>query len=57
MLKGQKKETPLVKRATSFNLTDDARRLLKALADKNGVPMQSWLEMTIRQEAKREGVE
>ena len=41
------------KHKTSIALTEHAKCLLKALADKAGMPASAWLEMLIRQEAKR----
>ena len=42
--------------ATSLRLSIEAKRLLRALADKSGVSMTAMLELMIREKAKREGV-
>jgi len=43
-------------KATSFRLSTEAKRLLLALAEKSGISMTSKLEITIREQAKREGI-
>lgn len=45
------------KHKTSIAFSDHAKHLLKLLADKSGTTVSAWLEWTIRQEAKREGVD
>jgi hypothetical protein len=47
---------PTEKQSTSFRLSDDARRLLAALADALGLSQAAVIEMAVRQLAKREGV-
>ena len=42
--------------ATSLRLSREAKRLLKALAEKSGISMTAKLEVMIREYAKREGV-
>lgn len=44
------------KKATSYRLSDEARRLLAALAASLGVTQTAALELAVRQLAKREGV-
>ncbi len=44
------------KTATSIRLTDEAKRLLRLLAEHNGISQAAWLETIIRREAKREKV-
>jgi uncharacterized protein (DUF1778 family) len=41
---------------TTFRLTPEARRLLKALAQAQGLSMTGLLEVLIREAAKREGI-
>ena len=43
-------------RATSLRLSLEAKRLLLALAKKSGISMTAKLEITIREQASREGV-
>jgi predicted transcriptional regulator len=43
-------------RATSLRLSNEAKRLLRALADKSAISMTAKLEVMIRDQAKREGV-
>jgi len=43
-------------RATSLRLSSEAKRLLRALADKSAISMTAKLEVMIRDQAKREGV-
>jgi hypothetical protein len=44
------------KQATSIRLSDEAKRLLLALANKSGISMTARLELMIREQAKRERV-
>jgi hypothetical protein len=43
-------------RATSLRLSLEAKRLLRALAEKSGISMTAKLEVMIREHAKKEGV-
>jgi predicted transcriptional regulator len=43
-------------RAMSFRLTDEARRLLAALAEAKGINMTAAMELAIRDAAKLEGI-
>jgi hypothetical protein len=48
---------PKPKRVISnFHLTEEARRLLKAIATAQGVSMTAMLEFMIRAEAERKGL-
>lgn len=42
--------------ATSLRLSKEAKRLLRALADKSAISMTAMLEVMIRVHAKREGI-
>lgn len=42
--------------AISLRLSDEAKRLLRLLAEKNGISMTAVLELTVRKEAKRERI-
>jgi hypothetical protein len=42
--------------ATSLRLSLEAKRLLRALADKSGISMTAKLEVMLREQAKREGI-
>lgn len=42
--------------ATSLRLSSEAKRLLRALAEKSGISMTAKLEVMIREHARREGV-
>jgi hypothetical protein len=46
----------MIKKKTSHNLTLEALRLLKALAQKYGVSQTAVLEIIIRDKAKSEGL-
>jgi len=43
-------------RATSLRLSSEAKRLLRALAEKSGISMTAKLEVMIRDQAKRERI-
>ena len=43
-------------KATSLRLSTEAKRLLRVLAEQSGISMTAKLEITIREQAKREGV-
>jgi predicted transcriptional regulator len=43
-------------KAMSFRLSDEARRLLRALAQSKAVSMTDVVELAIREMAKREGI-
>lgn len=43
-----------MKKKTSFQLTEEALRLLKQVADKQGISMTALLEILIRQAAKND---
>jgi replication initiation and membrane attachment protein DnaB len=45
------------KKKTSHNLTLEALRLLKALAQKYGINQTAMLEIIIREKAKSEGLD
>jgi hypothetical protein len=45
------------KEGTSVRLTPEARRLLRLLAEKNGLSQAAWMETIIRREARREKIE
>ncbi len=42
-----------MKKAVSFRLSEEATRLLKELAEKNGLSQASMLEFLIRKESKK----
>lgn len=42
------------KEPTVIRLTEEARSMLRALADKNGLTLAAYMETLIRREAKRE---
>jgi hypothetical protein len=42
--------------STSFTLTQEAKRLLRLLAEKSGIGLTARLEVLIREQAKRERV-
>jgi hypothetical protein len=42
--------------ATSLRLSIEAKRLLRALAEKSGISMTAKLEVMIRDQAQREGL-
>jgi hypothetical protein len=44
------------KRNTSHRLSEDARRLLAALAEKYGMSQTAILELVIREKAKSDGI-
>jgi predicted transcriptional regulator len=44
------------KKSTTYRLTDDARRMLVAMAERLGISQSAVLELAIREKAKREGV-
>ena len=46
-----------VKTEYSFNLTDEADKLLGKMADKNGISKSAVLEIIIREAAKNQGIE
>jgi predicted transcriptional regulator len=50
------KRLPTPKEATSFRLTPEAKRLLEALAEKNGLSLSACMETIIRKEARREKI-
>lgn len=41
---------------TSFTLSQTAKDLLRRIAEKNGIPMTSVIELLIRDKAKQEGI-
>jgi hypothetical protein len=41
---------------TSYRLTEEARRILAALADTLGISQRSALEIALREMAKRQGI-
>jgi predicted DNA-binding protein len=43
-----------MKQAVSFRLSQEAKRLLKNLAEQNGISQASVLEMLIRKESKKQ---
>ena len=43
--------------ATSLRLSSEAKRLLRALADKSAISMTAKLEVMIRDQAKRESLQ
>ncbi len=45
------------KQRTSFALSEEAKRLLKELAEKLSVSQSNILEIVIREKAKAEGIE
>lgn len=45
-----------MKLKTSYGLTEECKRLLKALADKLGVNRTAIIEMAVREKAHREDV-
>jgi replication initiation and membrane attachment protein DnaB len=47
----------MTKKKTSHNLTLEALRLLKALAEKYGISQTAMLEIIIREKAKQEGLD
>jgi uncharacterized protein (DUF1778 family) len=51
------KKDGMPKEQTSIRLTPDAKRLLRLLADANGVSQAAWMETTIRREAKKARLE
>lgn len=45
-----------LKEATSLRLTPEAKRLMRLLADRNGLSQSAWLETLIRREWERQGI-
>jgi predicted transcriptional regulator len=45
-----------MKQSVGFRLTEEALRLLDAMAADNGISRTAVLEMAIRREAKRQGI-
>jgi len=43
-------------KATSLRLSSEAKRLLRALADRSAISMTAKLEITIREQAIRENI-
>lgn len=50
------KKTLPAKSPKSFRLSDEAARLLSAIADKMGISLTSTLEIIIRDFAQRQGI-
>lgn len=48
----EKQETPKKRNPTQFDLSAEARRILKAVAKQHGVSMKAYLEMHLREIAK-----
>jgi hypothetical protein len=46
----------MVKKRTSYTLSDEAKRLLAKLAEKMGISQTAVLEVIIREKAKQEDV-
>ena len=45
-----------MKKKTSFTLSEEAKQLLDLLAKKQGINQTAYLEITIREKAKQEGI-
>ena len=49
--------TSMDKQSSTYRLSSEGKRLLKALAQKMGIAQASVLEVLIRERAEREGVQ